>query len=458
MPREVNLHRMRRYLMILLLGVTAPVTVWCEHLDALRDMNGDAYRYAGRLNDGPVLLPASYRPKWKELRGVWIATVGNIDFGKHGEAASFQRDFRKTLSDLEERRFNAVFFQIRANNDAFYPSSINPYSRWLTGKEGRCIPGFDPLAFMIRETHLRGMKFHAWLNPYRVTGATKLTKHAYLAGLSPNNIARLHPEWVLDVPMSGGRRMLFLDPGRPEVTRHIVATVSEIASRYKVDAIVFDDYFYPYVGFGTIDETTFRRYNPKNLSLGDWRRENVTRLIAAVHDELATVNRTTGGTIRFGVSPFGIWRNRKNHVDGSLTDGKESYAVQFADTLKWVRRRYVDYVAPQLYWPFGHESAAYAALTDWWVKQVHGTGVTVYISMGVYQLGKSKIWNNPDEIVNQLRYNTKHTEIGGAILFSCGSVLTPANAVMKEGMERVWRCWRRVDDDISARTKFPRFQ
>ncbi len=443
-----------------LLLLAFAVSVDGATLETLRDENGKPYRYAGRLDAGPVRIPVSYQPKAGELRGVWIATVENIDFGTHTDAASFQRDFRNMLQALAGKNFNAVFFQVRPNNDAFYPSRLNPWSRWLTGQEGKRIPGFDPLKFMTEEARRRGMEFHAWLNPYRVIGKTKLSKSAYLATLAPENFARRHPELVLEAPLSGGQRLLFLDPGRPEVIQHVIATVSEIAQNYDVDGIHFDDYFYPYSEFGNIDATTFRQYNPRKLALADWRRANVTRLVAGVHEELAAVSRRKGRKVRFGISPFGIWANRKNHPEGSLTAGKQSYFAQFADTRGWVRNRYIDYIAPQIYWPFGHEVAAYAALADWWAEQVRGTGVSLYIGMGAYQLGGGKIWQNPSEIANQLRYNTKHPEINGAIFFSCRSVLNPSNAKMREGLERVFRnYWSRPAAAAPMMKKvYPRFR
>ena len=450
---------MGHYGLTWLLLLASVVSVGGATLETLRDENGKPYRYAGRLNNGPVRIPVSYQPKAGELRGVWIATVENIDFGTHANAASFQQDFRNILHSLASKRFNAVFFQVRANNDAFYPSRLNPWSRWLVGQEGKRIPGFDPLRFMTEETRRRGMESHAWLNPYRVIGKTRLSKRAYLATLAPENFARRHPELVLEAPLSGGQRLLFLDPGRPEVIQHVVDTVSEIARNYDVDGIHFDDYFYPYSEFGNIDAATFRRYNPQKLSLADWRRANVTRLVAGVHEALAEISRRKGRKIRFGISPFGIWANRKNHPEGSLTAGKESYFAQFADTRGWVRKRYIDYIAPQLYWPFGHEVAAYAALADWWAEQVRGTGVSLYIGTGAYQLGQGKIWQNPNELVNQLRYNTKHPEIDGVIFFSCRSVLNPSNTIMRGGLDRVFRnCWGRPATVAPARKVYPRFR
>ena len=407
-------------------------------------------------------IPA-YRQPAAELRGVWVATVENIDFPQHADAASFRRDFTRLCEELIKRNFNAIFFQVRANNDAFYPSKINPWSRWLTGREGRGIPNFDPLGFAVEEAHRHGLEFHAWLNPYRVIGSTKLTKAAYLQTLAPENFARRHPELVLAAPLEKGARLLFLNPGEPAVVRHILDTVAEIAARYPVDSIHFDDYFYPYTDIGSIDAATEKKYNRSKLSTEQWRRANVDNMVAGVKARLKSV--TAGKRhIRFGISPFGIWANKKHVAAGSLTGGKESYFSQYADTRGWVKKRYIDYIAPQLYWPFGHSTAAYAALADWWAKQTAGTGVDLYIGMAIYRAGAGGDWNNPEELANQLRFNSQYPEIKGAIFFSARRLLQPDNATMRQAAAKIAALWsRRVPvrgaaASSSSKRVFPRFE
>lgn len=382
--------------------------------ETLTDASGRPVRFAGRFGDAPVTLRDTAAKK-DEFRGIWVAAVENIDFPAHQDAAAFQRDFAALADKVSRAGFNAVIFQVRSNCDAFYPTSLAPWSRWLTGKEGVGLEGFDPLAFMIRETHRRGMEFHAWFNPYRVVGKTKLSKKAYLATLSPTNFARKHPEWVLTKNLPDGNRQLFLDPGVPQVREHLAAVAEDAARRYPIDAVHFDDYFYPYEKMGTEDAASYARYNPLRLSLEEWRRYNTDELIVAVRRAVDRCNRMKRRVrVRFGISPFGIWANRSGNPAGSLTGGKESYSVLYADTRKWVRNRYVDYIAPQIYWAFDHETAAYAALVSWWCSVVRGTGVKLYIGVGAYNGGK---WR-AGELVDQVRYNRMQPEVSGAAFFS----------------------------------------
>jgi len=406
--------------------------------EILLDAQGRPVRYAGRYSANRINLPP-YRPSEREFRGVWVATVENIDFGPFRTVAEFKSAARTLLNQLKALGFNAVLFQVRSNCDAWYPSQFAPYSKFLAGREGVGLPGADPLAFLIAEAHARGMEFHAWLNPYRVVGRTPMGKNSYLATLAPQNFARRNPSLVLDVRNSKEHSLL-LNPGEPAVIRHIQQVVREIAARYPVDGIHFDDYFYLYQDIGNADAAAFRRYNNRGLTLPQWRRQNVTQVIRGVHEEMVRL-RQQGRRIRFGVSPFGIWANREHIAVGSLTGGKESYFVQHADTRGWVKAGYLDYIAPQLYWPFTHETAAYAALVDWWSDTVQGTNTRLYIGQGFYQMGKSG-WR-ANEIVNQLRYNQTRREVSGTIFFSARHLLRPDNAVKRSAVERLRRLWHR---------------
>ncbi len=424
----------------------------------LKNKSGQPFHFGGKFNTAPVRLP-SYRQPRAEMRGVWVATVENIDFATHADAGSFCRDFSRLCGELAKRRFNAVFFQVRANNDAFYPSQINPWSRWLTGQEGRGIPRFDPLRYMVEEAHRHGLEFHAWLNPYRVIGRTPMSKAAYLKTLDPRNFARKHPELVLAAPLDKGERLLFLNPGEPAVVRHILDTVAEIATHYPVDSIHFDDYFYPYTDIGSIDAATEKKYNTSRLSTAQWRRGNTDRLISGVKARLNTISRQTGRTIRFGISPFGIWANRKSLAAGSPTGGKESYFTQYADTRGWVKKRYIDYIVPQLYWTFGHSTAAYAGLADWWAAQTAGTGVDLYIGMAIYRAGGGGDWNDPMELANQLRFNSGYPEIKGSVFFSARRLLQPDNPTMKKAANQIAAMWSsRVPVRTAGNKVYPRFR
>lgn len=421
--------------------------------EVLCDAKGVPVKYAGKLSSAKVIIPRQYTPAAAELRGVWAATVENLDFPPCASAEEYMKNFRIMVDKLAAARFNALFFQIRPTCDAFYPSKLNAWSGWLTGTPGRGIPNFDPLRFMIAESKKRNIEFHAWLNPYRVINKTKLSKAAYLATLPPTHFAAKNPQLVLEVPNGNGTNLLFLNPGEPAVIDYVVATVREIVVNYDVESIHFDDYFYPYTKFGDIDAAAYRKY-ARGEALAVWRRNNVTTLIRRVKTAIAEQNRRSGRNVEFGVSPFGIWANRKDMPGGSLTAGSQSYVNQFADTRLWVKNRYIDYILPQLYWPFGHDAAAYAALTDWWAGEVRGTGVKLYTGLAVYQLGRGALWQDPMELANQLRYNNKHPEIKGAVFFRYQSVFAPENAIMRAGVSRVLNdYWKRP-----ARPLFPAFQ
>lgn len=409
---------MRMFLRHCLLLLFLPLWPLLLRGEILRDSRGNFIRYAGKLNNSRITIRDTL-PRRGEFRAVWVATVENIDFPRCRTAAEFCQNYRNLVKKIRSAGFTAVIFQIRANCDAFYPSVYAPFSRWMTGKEGNGWKNFDPLKFMIAETHRQDMEFHAWFNPYRVVNSTTLSKAAYLRTLAPRNFARRYPQWVI-AQKTGSSQRLFLDPGVPQVVQHITAVIGEVISRYQVDAVHFDDYFYPYDPLKNEDAATFARYNPRRLSLANWRRSNTDSLVWSVKKCIDTVNLKQKRKVRFGISPFGIWANIKTLRSGSLTAGKESYSTLFADTRKWVKYRVVDYIVPQIYWNFGHDVAAYAALTDWWCRTVRGTGVKLYIGMGAYR-ANAPGWSNR-ELVNQMRYNRMRPEISGAAFFSCRSL------------------------------------
>jgi len=401
-------------------------------------------RYAGKLDPTPVKMPERFAARPGELRGVWVATIFNLDYPRPATTAAFKKFYSNMCRKLAEHNFNAIFFQVRPANDAFYPSVLNPWSRFLSGSEGKPLPGaknFDPLAFMISEAARHGLQFHAWLNPYRVIGSTKLSKKQYLATLSPNNFARRRPDLVMDVPLSNGQRSLVLNPAEPEVQKFVRDTVMEIARKYKVASIHFDDYFYPDDAPAASDRAAFRKYNPRKLPLDEWRRNNVNTLISSISANLRQFNRKNNRNVRFGISPFGIWRNYKNSPAGSLTAGKESYNTQYADTRLWVKKRMIDYIVPQIYWHFNHDSAAYACLIDWWDSTVQNSGVDLYIGQAAYQLGKGA-WK-VNELYYQLLYNRSKKNIKGSIIFSYRSLAQPENHTMSSGaramLKKFWK-------------------
>ena len=409
----------------------------------------------------PILLPKNYIRKPNEFRGIWIATIGNLDFVKHENAASFRADYRAKIEKISKAGFNTVIFQIRPACDAFYKSEINPWSRYLAGADGKALNGeFDPLPFMIRTAHEAGLEFHAWLNPYRVGGNMTVSKKEFLETLSKKSFAAQHPEYVLEFLSANGRRNLFLNPGEPAVLLHLSDTVREILEKYSVDAIHFDDYFYPYEDIGECDKATFLRYAKPGQTLGDWRRSNVNLMVESVSRQIRQFRTSKGREIRFGISPFGIWANQPLPAPtspaalekwkkiptsklGSESRGYQSYYTQYADTRLWVRKGWMDYIAPQVYWGFRHTAAPYAAVTDWWANTVRGTKVDLYIGVGAHRIGAFGDVMDPKELLNELLYNASRPEVKGHVFYSMRDLEYPANECRKRAIRlAVEECWQ----------------
>lgn len=385
-----------------------------------------------RLNGKSVKLPSVFNHRQEQFRGVWISTVFNLDFPskKDMSEAEYKADYTKMLDNLDKLNMNAVIFQVRPKADAFYKSDINPWSEYLTGLQGKS-PSWDPMAWMIEETHKRGMEFHAWFNPYRVT-----TGNQSIDTLASNNWARKNPSMV----MNYGNK-LYLNPGEPAVINHIKDTVMEVVENYDVDAIHFDDYFYPSRSKADADkfytqgeQDTFNKYG-KGGSVSNWRRENVNMLIKDINSGIDKYNSENKKDVQFGISPFGIWGHQKDHPSGSIegkgsntpTSSTASFDNQFADTRKWVKQGWIDYISPQIYWAFETAAAPYGNITDWWADVVKDTDVDLYIGHASYKKadpnGTDKNWKNSDEILNQLKFNSLYEDIDGSIFFRYKSML-----------------------------------
>lgn len=305
----------------------------------------------------------SKEPK-REFRGAWIHTVGNQTF-KTLTTDSLKKMFVHTLDELKSAGINAVIFQIRPQADAFYKSEYEPWSRFLTGEQGVApTPFWDPLQFMIEECHKRGMELHAWCNPYRVTSTGKEQLH-------PNHLYFKNPE----IFKRYGEQLYF-DPGEPESISHTIRVIADVVNRYDIDAIHFDDYFYPYpIAFEEFhDDASFVKYaNSQGFEYwqkADWRRNNVTTLIHKLSDTIKSIKPW----VRFGISPFGIHRNLKDTPDGSgsNTNGLSNYEQLYADVPLWIKNGWIDYNVPQLYWAIGHPAADYLTLINWWSKSNFG--------------------------------------------------------------------------------------
>jgi uncharacterized lipoprotein YddW (UPF0748 family) len=344
-----------------------------------------------------------------EFRGVWIASVDNIDWpSKKGLPVDVQKaEFVRILNLHQQNGMNAVVVQIRPATDAFYPSPYEPWSEWLSGVQGKPpAPYYDPLQFMITETHKRNMQFHAWCNPYRADFKIGT------ASIAPSHITRIHPEWFLDY---GGKK--YFDPGNQEAQSFVVDVIRDIVERYQVDAIHFDDYFYPYriAGQEFPDSVTYRRYG-SNLKKDDWRRSNVDSIIVKLYRTI----RSTRAAVQFGISPFGVWRNAEKDPDGSNTKaGQTNYDDLYADILLWLKKGWIDYVAPQLYWEFGHKAAPYEVLIDWWSK--HTYGKHCYIGLGIYRAGSNEAWKDSSQLTRQIELLRKTPNLQGMIFFSSKS-------------------------------------
>ncbi|GAA4914761.1 hypothetical protein GCM10023334_015020 [Nonomuraea thailandensis] len=349
----------------------------------------------------------------RQLRAMWISSVANIDWpSRTGLSVSAQQaEFRAWLDLAVSKRMNAVVVQVRPTADAFWPSPYEPWSQWLTGTQGGN-PGYDPLAFMVNEAHARNLEFHAWFNPYRIAN------HDDPSRLVATHPARQHPDWRFAY---GGK--LYYNPGIPEVRDFIEDAIMDAVSRYDVDGVHLDDYFYPYPvsGQNIPDAATFDRYGGSFADVGDWRRNNVNLLVRELDQRIHAAKPH----VSFGISPFGIWRNAGTDPLGSRTSGLQSYDAIYADSRQWVKQGWVDYLAPQIYWHIGFSTAAYEVLTAWWSEQVRGTGVQLVIGQAAYRAGASgqeAAWQDPAELSDHLHDNRQHPEVSGDIYFSAKDV------------------------------------
>ncbi|MBD0278983.1 MAG: family 10 glycosylhydrolase [Flavisolibacter sp.] len=364
-----------------------------------------------------LCLFASYAQPPYEFRGVWIATVDNIDWPlpKQYNVESQKQEFSKQLDMHRRNGMNAVIVQVRPATDAFYPSPYEPWSQWLTGAQGRPpVPYYDPLQFMIEEAHKRGFEFHAWLNPYRAN--FNIGK----ASIAPAHITRLHPEWFLEY---GGK--LYFDPGNKEGQQWVVNVVRDIVRRYDIDAVHMDDYFYPYriAGKEFPDAATYAKYGA-GMNKDDWRRSNTDSIILL----LSRAIKDEKPWIKFGISPFGVWRNQDKDPEGSPTKGGQTnYDDLYADILLWLRKGWIDYVAPQLYWELGHKLVAYETLIDWWSKHTYGRHM--YIGHGVYRAyeATNAAWKDPNQLPRQISLLRQYPTIQGSVYFSSKTFKTNPN-------------------------------
>lgn len=357
----------------------------------------------------------------REFRGVWVATVTNIDWpSKPGLPIDQQK--QELIGILEQHKkngINAVMLQIRPTADALYAKSRELWSHWLMGKQGLApSEEYDPLEFAIKEAHARGMELHAWFNPYRATMSAN-------AVTSTEHITQKRPELFYTY---GGQKLF--DPGLPEVRAYITQVILDVVKNYDIDGVHFDDYFYPYriAGQTIKDAATFAKYSNGFTNIDDWRRNNVDMLIKMVNDSVHHYKKY----VKFGVSPFGIWRNYREDTLGSKTNGLSNYGELYADSRKWVKEGWVDYINPQIYFTFSRAAAPFGVLLDWWGNNAFGRHL--YIGQAAYLVHgmpsrQEAAWGKLSEIPNQIRYMRANNRVQGSVFFSSKSLSTVARAV-----------------------------
>jgi uncharacterized lipoprotein YddW (UPF0748 family) len=356
----------------------------------------------GYFNDDNIPQPK------REFRAFWIVTLDNKDFPSRPNLHSEEQQTELTeLIDYHHQKgMNAAIFQVRPSGDAFYKSPYEPWSEWLMGEQGKAPkPAYDPLAYAIEVCHDRNMELHAWLNPYRVA------YHHEISDVSANRLLTQHPDWFVKYDNA-----IQFDPGIPEVRQHIIKVVMDVVHRYDIDGIHFDDYFYPYKKWGEnfADDKTYQKYGQDFKNKDDWRRDNVNQLIETLHDSIQKVK----SHVKFGISPIGVWRNKSKDYRGSASEvGQTCYDDLYADILKWMEKGWIDYVAPQLYWSIGHPRADYWTLSEWWANNSYRRHI--YIGQAFYKIQNDtdKKWDNPTEILNQLKINRANDKILGSIFF-----------------------------------------
>ena len=346
----------------------------------------------------------------RELRGVWIATVLNIDWPSENvwNEKEQKEDFLAILDLYQELNFNAVFVQMRTAGDALYSSELAPWSRFLTGEEGAA-PGYDPLQWMIAEVHSRNMQFHAWLNPYRAS--TDLDTTVF----HRTHVFNQHRDWLVKYGPK-----YYLNPGLTEVQDHVCEVVDEIIQKYEVDGIHFDDYFYPYKVAGEVfeDSSTYEKYGASFGDIEVWRRSNVDSLVKKVSE----VIKSHSQEIAFGISPFGVWRNKTEDKAGSRTTARQTtFDDLYADPLAWCENGWIDYINPQIYWSRSFKPVKFKRLVKWWEKSVD---VPIFVGLGTYKVlnNSDEAWNDMSELPKQIRYSRKRGGVDGFVMFSATSL------------------------------------
>jgi uncharacterized lipoprotein YddW (UPF0748 family) len=419
-----------------------------------------------------ITVAQEYQVPKNEFRGAWMATVINLDWPQTGGLAPrFQQsELIDKLDKLKDAGINIVYFQIRTEGDALYDSPIEPWSKYLTGEEGKAPdPYWDPLEYAIEAAHKRGMELHAWLNPYRAMRTipddfTQKALHSTNSetqeideSLKPflekdfekgkrkqlgttardeKHVSNTHPEWLFVM----NDNIAIMDPGHPEVIDYNVDIVMDVVNRYDVDGIHFDDYFYPYppnhmASFenDTLDDNTFELYPRGFTDKDDWRRNNIDIFVEALHDSIQIVKPW----VKFGISPFGIWKNGTP----SGISGMDAYEVIYGDGIKWLQDQTVDYLTPQLYWEISRFGTGqdYKKLANWWADSASVHDRHLYPGHGLYR-SDANTFSNPtlfaaNEVPRQIRINRENPKIQGSVFFRTKNLTNYSSKGFKDSLK-----------------------
>jgi len=374
-------------------------------------------------------------PKY-EMRAAWVATVKNIDWPTSYEITPGEqvKEIVNQFEALRDAGINAIFFQIRTECDALYNSNYEPWSNWLTGEQGKePDPYYDPLEFAISEAHTRGMELHAWFNPYRAVRDTS----DYIPSL--NHVSVKHPEWILQFG-----KFKMLDPGQPAVREHILNVMTDVLTRYDIDGIHFDDYFYPYTPkISNEDSLTFAKYNRGFTDIDDWRRDNINLLMAEIYKIILAVKPK----VKFGISPFGIVLN-----EYTGTDGFNSYDILYCDPLNWIENKTIDYINPQLYWEMDHKRAPYSKLQPWWAEVTKGRHL--YIGLYSSKMASEKYKGLKSELGDQIRLNRNTENVRGSVFFSAKSITNNWSG-LADSMKNDWYKYPALPPKMSWKDNIP---
>ncbi len=374
-----------------------------------------------------VWLSIHVQAQDRELRAAWVATVANIDWPRNSKLSTYEqkRSFTEILDSLQACNFNAIVVQIRPSMDAFYPSAYEPWSHYFSYGSKPPEPYYDPLQFMIDECRKRCIEFHAWINPLRAYNGSK-NPHP------TNHITYRHPEWFYRYGKS-----TLMNAGNPQAVKYLMNVIRDIISRYDIDALHMDDYFYPYTiaGKSIPDDREFASYNPGHLSRGDWRRKNIDDIIQGIRQIILE----TRPSVQLGISPFGVWRNFQDDFRGSRTRaGQTNYDNLYADIRKWMEKDWIDYCTPQLYWERGHKAADFMQLIPWWKDNAHKTHL--YAGLQIYLMASSSksVWHTTDETLAEIKLS-RYYKYDGMMLYSVKYLMNNTRNIRRDLKQQVFQ-------------------